>query len=90
MNADNERNFRDLIDARKFNGNTLVSGEHWQKPTVSEIQLVRDSFPLLTASWPTGWMWTNAPSANGNPARPDGVHHLVLSVLAGRTGDAAR
>lgn len=44
MNADNERYFSDLIEAKKFNGYTLVSGEHWQKPTVEEIQLVRDLF----------------------------------------------
>ncbi|HBB5004700.1 korC [Escherichia coli] len=31
----------DLIEAKKFNGYTLVSGEDWQKPTVDEIQLVR-------------------------------------------------
>jgi hypothetical protein len=89
MNADNERNFRDLIDARKFNGNTLVSGEHWQKPTVSEIQLVRDLIPLTDRQL-AGWMWTNAPSAMEIRPDTDGVHHLVLSVLAGRTGDAAR
>ena len=41
MNADTERYFSDLIEAKKFNGYTLVSGEHWQKPTVDEIQLVR-------------------------------------------------
>ena len=46
MNADNERYFSDLIEAKKFNGYTLVSGEHWQKPTVSEILLVRDLIPL--------------------------------------------
>ncbi|HHN9032116.1 TPA: korC [Escherichia coli] len=36
-----ERYFSDLIEAKKFNGYTLVSGEDWQKPTVDEIQLVR-------------------------------------------------
>ena len=41
MNADIERYFSDLIEAKKFNGYTLVSGEDWQKPTVDEIQLVR-------------------------------------------------
>ncbi|EAR7425286.1 korC [Escherichia coli] len=41
MNADTERYFSDLIEAKKFNGYTLVSGEDWQKPTVDEIQLVR-------------------------------------------------
>ena len=41
MNADAERYFSDLIEAKKFNGYTLVSGEDWQKPTVDEIQLVR-------------------------------------------------
>ena len=41
MNADIERYFGDLIEAKKFNGYTLVSGEDWQKPTVDEIQLVR-------------------------------------------------
>ena len=46
MNADNERYFSDLIEAKKFNGYTLVSGEHWQKPTV---QLVRGLI-LLTDS----------------------------------------
>lgn len=46
MNADNERYFSDLIEAKKFNGYTLVSGEHWQKPTVAEIQLVRGLIPL--------------------------------------------
>ena len=40
MNADAERYFSDLIEAKKFNGYTLVSGEDWQKPTVDEIQLV--------------------------------------------------
>ncbi|MGK3666031.1 korC [Klebsiella pneumoniae] len=49
MNADNERYFSDLIEAKKFNGYTLVSGEHWQKPTVEEIQLVRGLI-LLTDS----------------------------------------
>jgi transcriptional regulator with XRE-family HTH domain len=38
-----------LIEAKKFNGYTLVSGEHWQKPTVEEIQLVRGLI-LLTDS----------------------------------------
>ena len=46
MNADNERYFSDLIEAKKFNGYTLVSGEHWQKPTVDEIQLVRGLISL--------------------------------------------
>lgn len=46
MNADNERNFRDLIDARKFNGNTLVSGEDWQLPTARETTFVRGLIPL--------------------------------------------
>ncbi|HHV2699639.1 TPA: korC [Escherichia coli] len=41
MNADTERYFSDLIEAKKFNGYTLVSGEDWQKPTVDEIQLIR-------------------------------------------------
>ncbi|HAX0383092.1 TPA: korC [Escherichia coli] len=41
MNADTERYFSDLIEAKKFNGYTLVSGEDRQKPTVDEIQLVR-------------------------------------------------
>lgn len=41
MNADTERYFSDLIEAKKFNGYTLVSGEDCQKPTVDEIQLVR-------------------------------------------------
>ena len=41
MNADTERYFSDLIEAKKINGYTLVSGEDWQKPTVDEIQLVR-------------------------------------------------
>ncbi|EJJ8180042.1 korC [Escherichia coli] len=41
MNADIERYFSDLIEVKKFNGYTLVSGEDWQKPTVDEIQLVR-------------------------------------------------
>lgn len=41
MNTDTERYFSDLIEAKKFNGYTLVSGEDWQKPTVDEIQLVR-------------------------------------------------
>ena len=49
MNADNERYFSDLIEAKKFNGYTLVSGEHWQKPTVEEIQLGRGLI-LLTDS----------------------------------------
>ncbi|HHL6299661.1 TPA: korC [Klebsiella pneumoniae] len=49
MNADNERYFSDLIEAKKFNGYTLVSGEHLQKPTVEEIQLVRGLI-LLTDS----------------------------------------
>ena len=46
MNADNERYFSDLIEAKKFNGYTLVSGEDWQKPTVDEIQLVRGLISL--------------------------------------------
>ena len=52
MNADTERYFSDLIEAKKFNGYTLVSGEDWQKPTVDEIQLVRGLISLT--SWPTG------------------------------------
>lgn len=46
MNADTERYFSDLIEAKKFNGYTLVSGEDWQKPTVDEIQLVRGLISL--------------------------------------------
>ncbi|AYA14767.1 TPA: korC [Enterobacter hormaechei subsp. oharae] len=46
MNADAERYFSDLIEAKKFNGYTLVSGEDWQKPTVDEIQLVRGLISL--------------------------------------------
>ena len=46
MNADAERDFSDLIEAKKFNGYTLVSGEDWQKPTVDEIQLVRGLISL--------------------------------------------
>ena len=46
MNADAERYFSDLIEAKKFNGYTLVSGEDWQKPTVEEIQLVRGLISL--------------------------------------------
>jgi hypothetical protein len=46
---------------QKIQWYTLVSGEHWQKPTVSEIQLVRDSFPLLTDSWPAGCGRTHHP-----------------------------
>jgi len=46
VNTDNKRYIYDLIEARKFNGNTLVSGEDWQKPTVPEILLVRDLIPL--------------------------------------------
>ncbi|GDI66106.1 hypothetical protein BvCmsKSNP031_01073 [Escherichia coli] len=46
MNADAEGYFSDLIEAKKFNGYTLVSGEDWQKPTVDEIQLVRGLISL--------------------------------------------
>ena len=46
MNADAERYFSDLIEAKKFSGYTLVSGEDWQKPTVDEIQLVRGLISL--------------------------------------------
>jgi hypothetical protein len=70
MNADNERNFRDLIDARKFNGNTLVSGEHWQKPTVSEILLVRDLIPLTDRQLANRLAVDERTIRNGNPARP--------------------
>lgn len=38
-----------ILSRPKFNGYTLVSGEHWQKPTVEEIQLVRGLI-LLTDS----------------------------------------
>ena len=46
MKAVNENDFRELIEAKQFNGYTLVSGEDWQKPTVDEIQLVRGLISL--------------------------------------------
>ena len=46
MNADIERYFSDLIEAKKFNGYTLVSGEDWQLPTARETTFVRGLIPL--------------------------------------------
>ena len=46
MNAHTERYLSDLIEAKKFNGYTLVSGEDWQKPTVDEILRVRGLISL--------------------------------------------
>lgn len=40
------RQIAGLIELNKFNGYTLVSGEDWQKPTVTEILLVRGFIPL--------------------------------------------
>ena len=46
MKAVNENDFRELIEAKQFNGYTLVSGEDWQIPTAHEILLVRGLIPL--------------------------------------------
>ena len=46
MNADIERYFSDLIEAKKFNGYPLVSGEDWQLPTARETTFVRGLIPL--------------------------------------------
>lgn len=44
------RQIAGLIELNKFNGYTLVSGEDWQKPTVTEILLVRGFIPLTDKS----------------------------------------
>ncbi|HCT3243565.1 TPA: hypothetical protein OTS77_005074, partial [Escherichia coli] len=49
MNADTERYFSDLIEAKKFNGYTLVSGEDWQGNDsnlliVFYVQIMPDDF----------------------------------------------
>ncbi|EBZ1036645.1 korC [Salmonella enterica subsp. enterica serovar Montevideo] len=46
IKAVNENDFRELIEAKQFNGYTLVSGEDWQIPTAHEILLVRGLIPL--------------------------------------------
>ncbi len=46
MNTENQQYIRDLIETSKFNGYTLVSGEHWQVPTAHETGLVRALIPL--------------------------------------------
>ncbi len=37
MKAVNENDFRELIEAKQFNGYTLVSGEDWQIPESPRI-----------------------------------------------------
>lgn len=46
MKEEIARQINELIEQKKFNGYTLVSGEYWQIPTVDEIQLVRALIPL--------------------------------------------
>ncbi|ECQ9991309.1 MAG: korC [Hafnia sp.] len=46
MKAEIARQITELIEQKKFNGYTLVSGEDWQMPTVHEILLVRGLIPL--------------------------------------------
>ncbi|WKW42070.1 korC [Kosakonia cowanii] len=46
MKIENTLRIRELIEAREFNGYTLVSGEDWQIPTVQEILLSRAFIPL--------------------------------------------
>lgn len=46
MKAEIARHITELIEQKKFNGYTLVSGEDWQKPTVDEILLVRGLISL--------------------------------------------
>lgn len=41
MSETNKEMIRSLIEAGKFNGYTLVSGEDWRKPTPQEIGVVR-------------------------------------------------
>lgn len=46
MKAEIARQITELIEQKKFNGYTLVSGEYWEIPTVDEILLVRGLIPL--------------------------------------------
>ena len=74
-----------------FNLYTLASTESWQRPSVRDIAVVRGLIPLtdvelahrLDVDERTIRKWKIRPDM-------DGVHHLVLSVLASRTGDAVR
>lgn len=79
-----------LIKTHAFNGYTLVSTKYWQTPSVSDISVVRGLIPLtdLGAGPPAGGGPTNYPQMEIR-SDTDGVHHLVLSVLAGRAGHAA-
>ncbi|WP_271311837.1 korC [Yersinia intermedia] len=46
MKAEIARQITGLIEQKKLNGYTLVSGEDWQVPSVHEILLVRGLIPL--------------------------------------------
>ena len=69
MKAVNENDFRELIEAKQFNGYTLVSGEDWQIPTAHEILLVRGLIPLTDIQL-ANRLDVDALSANGKPDRP--------------------
>jgi hypothetical protein len=88
MNPENQQRIREMIESGEFNGYTLVSGEDWQLPTARETTFVRGLI-LTDIQLANRRMWTNVPSASEIRPDPDGVHHMVLPVLAGRAGDAA-
>lgn len=80
-----------LVKTNAFNLYTLASTESWQRPSVRDIAVVRGLIPLtdvelvhrLDVDERTIRKWKIRPDM-------DGVHRLVLSVLASRTGDAVR
>lgn len=70
MNADNERYFSDLIEAKNLMDIRWSVENTGRSPQSKKSSWSGDLFSWPTASWPIDWTWTNAPSASGNPARP--------------------
>ena len=71
----------ELIEAKQFNGYTLVSGEDWQIPTAHEIAAGRGPYPLtdirlanrLDVDEHTIRKWKTGQTRMVS-------HHLVLSI----------
>ncbi|BDB32486.1 hypothetical protein NUITMVK11_3450 (plasmid) [Klebsiella quasipneumoniae] len=76
------RQIAGLIELNKFNGYTLVSGEDWQKPTVTEILLVRGFIPLRP-------VWCSPPGAVCAGWLDWGCRSITLSVAEDSLPDAS-